>query len=67
MEWIAAAEFHYNDKKHTATRQMPFVLNFGRYPWKGNLEIQMEIPKLEEFLIKLQRSWEEAKKFMKEV
>jgi len=27
----------------------------------------MEIPKLEEFLMKLQRSWEEAKKFMEEV
>jgi len=27
----------------------------------------MEIPKLEEFLMKLQRSWEEAKKSMEEV
>jgi len=49
-------EFHYNDKRHAATGQMPFVLNFGKYPWKGNLKIQMEIPKLKEFLIKLQRS-----------
>jgi len=31
---------------------------------KGNLKIQIEIPKLEEFLIKLQRSWEEAIKSM---
>ena len=30
-EWIAAAEFHYNNKKHTTTGQTPFVLNFGRY------------------------------------
>ena len=55
-EWIIAAEFHYNNKKHAAIRQISFVLNFGRHPWKGNLEIQMEIPKLEECLMKLQRS-----------
>ena len=61
---IAAAEFYYNDKKHAVTRQMPFVLNFGRHPWKGNLKIQTEIPKLEEFLMKLKRSWKEAKKSM---
>ena len=65
-EWITAAESHYNNKKHVATRQMSFVLNFGRHPWKRNLEIQTEIPKLEEFLIKLQRSWEEAKKSIEE-
>jgi len=31
---------------------------------KGNLKIQTEIPKLEEFLMKIQRSWEEAMKSM---
>ena len=25
-EWITVAEFHYNDKKHTATKQTPFIL-----------------------------------------
>ena len=66
MEWITVAEFYYNDKKHAVTGQMLFVLNFGRHPWKENLEIQTEIFKLEEFLIKLQRSWKEAKKSMEE-
>ena len=61
------AEFHYNDKKHAVTRQTQFILNFGRHSWKENLEIKTEIPKLKEFLIKLQRSWEEAKKSMEEV
>ena len=42
--------------------QTPFELNCGRYPWKGNLMVQTEFPKLEEFLIGLQRSWEEAMK-----
>ena len=62
---MAAVEFHYNDKKHATTGQILFVLNFGRHPWKGNLKIQMEISKLEELLMKLQRSWEEATKFIK--
>jgi len=30
-EWLAAAEFQYNDKKHAATGQTPFELNFGRH------------------------------------
>ena len=31
-ELIAAAEFQYNNKKHAAIGQTPFVLNFGKYP-----------------------------------
>jgi len=62
MEWLVIAEFQYNDKKHAATRHIPFELNFGQHLWKGNLTVQMEFPKLEEFLIGLQKSWEEATK-----
>jgi len=42
--WLAAAEFQYNDKRHVAMGRTPFELNFGRYPWKGDLMVQMEIP-----------------------
>jgi len=31
MEWIAAAEFQYNDKRYAATGRIPFELNFGRH------------------------------------
>jgi len=55
-EWLAVAEFQYNDKKHTATGHTPFELNFEQHPWKGDLTVQMEFPKLEEFLIGLQKS-----------
>jgi len=48
-----------------ATGRTPFELNFGRHPWKGNLMVQTEFPRLEEFLIGLQRSWEEATKSIK--
>ena len=63
-EWIAAAEFQYNDKKHVATKQTPFELNFGYHLWKGDLTVQTEFPRLEEFLISLQKSWKETTKAM---
>jgi len=67
MEWIAAAEFQYNNKKHTATKKTPFELNFGRHLWKEDLTMQSEIPRVEEFLAEIQKSWEQATKAMEEV
>ena len=64
-EWLVAVEFQYNNKKHVATEQTLFELNFRRHLWKGNLVVQTEFPKLEEFLIGLQRSWKEATKSIK--
>jgi len=55
-DWLAAAEFQYNNKKHIATRRTPFKLNFERHLWKGNLVVQTEIPRVEEFLTGIQRS-----------
>jgi len=43
MDWLAAVEFQYNDKKHAATEKTPFKLNFERYPCKGDLMVQTEI------------------------
>jgi len=64
--WIATVEFQYNNKKHTATERTPFELNFRRHPWKGDLMVQMDIPQVEDFLIGLQKSWEQATKAMEE-
>ena len=36
-DWLSAAEFQYNDKKHAAMGRIPFELNFGRHPWKEDL------------------------------
>jgi len=55
-EWLAATEFQYNDKRYAATERTPFELNFGRHPWKGNLVVQLEFPRVEEFLAGLQKS-----------
>ena len=49
-EWIAAAEFQYNDKRHAATGRIPFELNFERHLWKDDLVVHSEIPRVEEFL-----------------
>jgi len=65
-EWLGAAEFQYNNKKHMTTEWTLFKLNFGRYLWKGNLVIQIEFLKLEEFLTELQQSREKATKSIEE-
>ena len=57
MEWLATMEFQYNDKRHAATGRTPFELNFGRHLWKGDLVVQSEIPRVEEFIVGLQKSW----------
>ena len=44
MDWLAAAEFHYNNKKYAAIGRTPFELNFRRHPWKGDIMVQTEIP-----------------------
>jgi len=64
IEWLAAAEFQYNDKKHAATGRTLFKLNFRRHSWKGDLIVQMGIPQVEDFLIVMQKSWKHATKAM---
>ena len=56
IEQLATTEFQYNNKRHVVTERTPFELNFGRHLWKGNLVTQMDFPKIEEFLTRLQRS-----------
>ena len=67
MEWLATAEFQYNNKRHIATEKTPFKLSFGRHLWKGDLVVQTEFPKLEEFLTGLQKSWEQTTKLIEEI
>ena len=53
IKYLAMAEFQYNNKKHVAIGRTPFKLNFERHSWKENLTVQIEFPKLEEFLTRL--------------
>ena len=34
-DWLALAEFSYNDKQHLATGFSPFYVNHGQHPYKG--------------------------------
>jgi len=65
-DWLAVAEFQYNDKRYAVTGRTPFKLNFGRHLWKKDLMVQTDIPRVEYFLIGLQKSWEQATKAMEE-
>ena len=49
-----------------ATERILFELNFGRHLWKGDLVVQMETPQVEEFLIGIQKSWEQVTKVIEE-
>ena len=42
--WLAAAKFQYNDKRHAAMGKTPFKSNFGRHPWKDDLMVKTNIP-----------------------
>ena len=66
MDWLAATEFQYNDKKHAVIGRTLFELNFGKYPWKRDLMVQIDIPQVEDFLIGLQKSWKQVTKAMEE-
>ena len=63
-EWLSVTEFQYNNKRYMATHYIPFKLNFRRHLWKGNLTIKTELPRLEDFLEGLQKSWNTAKQLM---
>jgi len=39
-DWLAVAEFQYNNKKHVAMGKTPFELNFRRHPCKWDLMVQ---------------------------
>ena len=65
-ELLAVAKFQYNNKRHVATGRTPFELNFGRHLWKGDLVVQSEFPRVEEFFTGLQKSWEQTMKSMEE-
>jgi len=62
FDWLSMAEFQYNDKVHTSTKEMPFYLNYGRHPWKGDINLEdIGNVTVEEHMEKLQNARARAK------
>ena len=56
-EWLSTAEFTLNNCEHSATKQTPFFLEYGRHPWNGGIHPPSEVnPAADEWMAKLMES-----------
>ena len=61
-EWLAMAEFTFNNKVHTATKTSPFQVNYGRELRMGfDIRKKGKNEKTEEFVKEMKERYEEAK------
>src|ERR1700719_3654648 len=64
-EWLSTTEFALNNCEHSATKQTPFFLKYGRHPWNGGIHPPSEVnPVADEWLAKLTESRRAAKEAM---
>src|ERR1700730_11899901 len=64
-KWLSTAEFALNNHEHSATKQTPFFLEFGRHPWNGGIHPATEVnPAADEWLAKLTELRRAAKEAM---
>jgi len=61
-EWLATAEFAFNNKIYTATKSSPFQINYRREPRMGfNIRKKEKNEKAEEFAREMKERYEEAR------
>ena len=62
LEWLATAEFTFNNKVHTVTKSSPFQVNYGRELRMGfDIRKKGKNEKVEEFARKMKERHEEAR------
>src|SRR3954469_17224710 len=62
-EWLSIAEFSYNDKIHSSTKQSPFFVNHGQHPRKGvNTSKFVKNDSAEDFTTRMKKVHEETEK-----
>ena len=62
LEWLATAEFTFNNKVHTVTKSSPFQVNYGRELRMGfDIRKKGKNEKAEEFARKMKERHEEAR------
>ena len=66
VNWLGLAEFQYNNKLHSATKNTPFYLTYGLHPWKGEITANSDNPLVEQFITKLSQTRDEAKAALEE-
>ena len=61
-EWLAMAEFAFNNKVHIATKMLPFKVNYRREPRMGfDIRKKRKNEKVEEFAREMKERHEEAR------
>jgi len=61
-EWLATAEFAFNNKVHTVTKTSPFQVNYGREPRMGfDIRKKGKNEKVEEFVKEMKERHEKAR------
>ena len=62
-DWIAIAQFSYNDKIHTSTGYSPFFMNYRLHPYKGQyMKPSEQSPEADKFVIQMKEIWDQAMK-----
>ena len=61
-KWLAMAEFTFNNKMHTATKMLPFQVNYEREPRMGfDIRKKRKNEKVEEFAREMKEKHEEVR------
>src|SRR5205823_10704326 len=66
--WLSIAEFSYNDKIHSSTKQWPFFVNHGQHPRKGvNMSKFVKNNSAEDFTKRMKKVHEETESVLETV